>query len=197
MGLSILSIIAVLIRQNLIIGLLKGFFLTTLELRKVTNVSFIYRSIYHVHICNFFKPEISTSFSSLPSEYDYDYLFYRETLINNGEVSENVSGNDTLRFQDLIQVYTRRTTLALVPTSASVPNPAQQSSKTVTAQLLSISTADDLTIALRKGKHNCTQHSISNFISYSHLLSSLRSFISSLDSCSTPKNVSKTQFIAS
>jgi len=34
-------------------------------------------------------------------------MFYRETLLNSGEsTSENITGKDTLWFQDLIQVYT-------------------------------------------------------------------------------------------
>jgi len=43
------------------------------------------------------KPEISTSPSAL--EDDYDYQFYRETLLNSGgSTSENVTGKDLLQF---------------------------------------------------------------------------------------------------
>ena len=56
---------------------------------------------------------------------DYDYLFYREILTNSDELtSENVTGNDTLRFRGPIQVYTRQTTPTPVPTLALVPSPA-------------------------------------------------------------------------
>ena len=72
---------------------------------------------------------------------------------------------------------------------ASVPSPAQESSET--AQLSGTSTTDDLLNALQKRKHICTQHFLFNFVSYSYLSSSFRSFISSLDSCSVPKNVSE------
>jgi len=45
------------------------------------------------------KPGISTSFSPVVSEDDYDYLFYHETLINRDKsTSENVTGKDPLRF---------------------------------------------------------------------------------------------------
>ena len=54
------------------------------------------------------KPEISTSRSSFASEDDYDYLSYREILLNSDELtSKNVTGKSRLRFQDLIQVYAR------------------------------------------------------------------------------------------
>jgi len=47
--------------------------------------------------------------------------------------------------------------------------------------------SNDHPIALRKDKRACTQYPLSNFISYSHLSSSFRLFISSLDSCSVLK----------
>ena len=55
--------------------------MATLELRKIINI--------------FPSPSVL--------EDDYDYLFYRETLLNSGvSTSENVTGKDTLRFQDPI-----------------------------------------------------------------------------------------------
>ena len=72
------------------------------------------------------KPEISISASSVVSEDDYDYLFYQETLINNGgSTSENETGKDPLRLQVPLQVYARHTAPASVPVPASVPSPAQ------------------------------------------------------------------------
>ena len=44
-------------------------------------------------------------------------------------------------------------------------------------------------IALRKGTRACTKHPLSKFVSYSHLSSSYRAFVSKLDSVSIPKNV--------
>ena len=48
--------------------------------------------------------------------------------------------------------------------------------------------SDDLPIALRKGKRQCT-HLISSFFSYNHLSSHSCSFIASLDSISLPNKV--------
>jgi len=139
------------------------------------------------------KLEISTSLSSFAPEDDYDYSFYQETLLNSGgSTSVNVTGKDPLRFQDSIQIYSRRTTPATVPVSDSISSPVQKSSEFVTAQLLDFSITDDLSIALRKDKHNCTHHPLFNFIYHSHLSSFFRSFISSMNSCSIPKNVSTT-----
>jgi len=67
----------------------------------------IYRPIHLICRCILFrvKPKIYTSFFA--SEDDYDYLFYRETLLNSDEsTSINMTGKDTLRFQDPIQIYT-------------------------------------------------------------------------------------------
>ena len=124
-----------------------------------------------------------------------DYLFYQETSINSGKSTyENITSKNLLRFQDLIQTYRCRTTRhVLIPTS--VPSSTQQSSKTIAAQLSVTSTFDDLPIALQKEKRNCTQHPITNFVSYSHL-SFFRSFISSLKTHSIRKNVSETLSIS-
>ena len=46
-----------------------------------------------------------------------------------------------------------------------------------------------LPIALRKGKHSCTSHPISQFVSYGHLSPSLYVFTTSLNSIIVPKSV--------
>ena len=46
-----------------------------------------------------------------------------------------------------------------------------------------------LPIALRKGKHSCTSHPISQFVSYGHLSPSLYAFTTSLNSTIVPKFV--------
>ena len=51
--------------------------------------------------------------------------------------------------------------------------------------------SDDLPIAVRKGKRQCT-HPISSFCSYNHLSSHSCSFIVSLDSISLSNKVSET-----
>ena len=139
----------------------------------------IFGSLYFVYYHNPHKTKLySQSLKEIFVSYSKTQKGY------SGEfTAENVNGKSTLRFHDQIQVYTRRTTPALVPPLASVPSPAQASSETVTAQLPENYTTDDLLIKLWKGKHTCTQYPLFNFVSYSHLLSFFHSFISSLDSC--------------
>jgi hypothetical protein len=47
----------------------------------------------------------------------------------------------------------------------------------------------NMPIAQRKGVRSCTQHPISNFVSYQHLSPSYRSFVSKLSSVSIPQNL--------
>jgi hypothetical protein len=47
----------------------------------------------------------------------------------------------------------------------------------------------DHPIAQRKGDRSCTQHPISNFVSYQHLSTSFRSLVSKLFSESIPQNL--------
>jgi len=55
---------------------------------------FLYRPIYLLFE---YKPGVSTSPSA--SEDDYDYLFYREILLNSGEsTSETMTGKNPPRF---------------------------------------------------------------------------------------------------
>ena len=56
--------------------------------------------------------------------------------------------------------------------------------------------AASLRIALRKGKHSCTFHPISQFVSYGHLSSSLHAFITSLNSTVVPKSVQEAMSIS-
>ncbi|XP_060969394.1 retrovirus-related Pol polyprotein from transposon TNT 1-94 isoform X4 [Cannabis sativa] len=67
-----------------------------------------------------------------------------------------------------------------LPPPVSCPAPASSSSDP--------EIPDDLPIALRKGKRQCT-FPISSFVSYNHLSSSSCSFIASLDSITIPKTV--------
>jgi hypothetical protein len=46
-----------------------------------------------------------------------------------------------------------------------------------------------LPIAQHKGVRSCTHHSVSDFVSYQHLSSSYRSFVSKLSSVSVPRNL--------
>ena len=69
------------------------------------------------------------------------------------------------------------------PISSPPPAPAASTSDPILS--------DDLPVALRKGKCQCT-HPISSFCSYNHFSSHSYSFIASLDSISLPNKVSKT-----
>ena len=77
----------------------------------------------------------------------------------------------------ITQVYARR----LHP-AVSSPPPTVSTSDPVLS--------DDLPIALRKGKRQCT-HLISSFFSYNHLSSHSCSFVASVDSISLPNKVSE------
>jgi hypothetical protein len=51
------------------------------------------------------------------------------------------------------------------------------------------STSDlDLPIAIRKGKHTCTDHPISNFVSFDHLSPSFKAISLSVSSLVVPKS---------
>lgn len=78
-----------------------------------------------------------------------------------------------------LQVYTRR---------QRVPEPAPGTCLEPTPSSSDLVSKDDLPIALRKGKRNCT-YPVSSFVSYDHLSASSCSFIASLDSISIPKTV--------
>ncbi|XP_071900889.1 uncharacterized protein [Coffea arabica] len=75
----------------------------------------------------------------------------------------------------ITQVYSRR---QKSPAACSEPVPS----------LLDPVSSDDLPIALRKGKRQCT-YPVSSCVSYNHLLTSSCSFITSIDSISLPKTV--------
>ena len=47
----------------------------------------------------------------------------------------------------------------------------------------------DVPIAVRKGVRSCTQHPISNFVSYSHLSPSYKAFLSKISSIPVPNHV--------
>jgi len=126
-----------------------------------------------------------SSVPPVPSD-SYDYLTLRETVFQQVDsLADNSTGTDPQRLRGPLQVYTRRHAPAPVPLSTSTSGPA--SSTTVPLS----ENSDDRLIALRKGKRTCTLHPLSNFVSYSHLSSSFKSFISSLDSYSVPKTVSE------
>ena len=86
-------------------------------------------------------------------------------------------------------VFTRRTSTAYVSTSSAILILKTRTSENTSTFLSSDTTTnsssvsdDYLLIALRKGKHTCTSHHNSRFVSYSHLSHSFYAFIFSLDS---------------
>ena len=82
-----------------------------------------------------------------------------------------------LKKPPITQVYARH----LHPVVSSLPPIASTSDPVL---------SDDLPIALREGKRQCT-HPISSFCSYNHLSSHSYSFIASLDYISLPNKVSE------
>uniref|UniRef100_A0A2N9F6X6 Integrase catalytic domain-containing protein n=1 Tax=Fagus sylvatica TaxID=28930 RepID=A0A2N9F6X6_FAGSY len=89
------------------------------------------------------------------------------------------------------QVYVRRRHhgVPLVPPLVESPPLLPSSASTSTDLPLPQSTSDlDLPIALRKSKRTCTEHPISNFVSFDHLSSSFKAFSLSVSSIVVPKS---------
>jgi hypothetical protein len=89
------------------------------------------------------------------------------------------------------QVYVRRRHqgVPLVPPQVASPPLPPSSASTSADPPLPQSTSDlDLPIALRKSKRTCTDHPISNFVSFDHLSSSFKAFSLSVSSIVVPKS---------
>jgi uncharacterized membrane protein YgcG len=89
------------------------------------------------------------------------------------------------------QVYVRRRHhgVPLVPPIVESPPLLPSSASTSTDLPLPQSTSDlDLPIALRKSKRTCTEHPISNYVSFDHLSSSFKAFSLSVSSIVVPKS---------
>jgi hypothetical protein len=89
------------------------------------------------------------------------------------------------------QVYVRRRHqgVPLVPPQVASPPLPPSSASTSADPPLPPSTSDlDLPIALRKSKRTCTDHPISNFVSFDHLSSSFKAFSLSVSSIVVPKS---------
>jgi hypothetical protein len=65
---------------------------------------------------------------------------------------------------------------------------ATSSLSEVPALSSSLPKTDDLPIALRRGKHTCTQHPIAHFLSYNHVSPCLHSFACTMSSISIPSS---------
>ena len=137
------------------------------------------------------------TFSSLNMGFPHLLLHKMVTMItysirrlNSGEsTSETVTCKNPLQFQDPLQTYKDDHFLHLCH--------RQPQYQTICKNQMRLSPLNNLIILLpmifplhNKKTHTFTQHPLSNFISYSHLSSSFRSSISSLNSRLVPKNVS-------
>ena len=93
-----------------------------------------------------------------------------------------------------LQTFSRRKkgkpTCAVPLCQSSSPTPVPDSSADSSGNDHFPTVVDDLDapIAHRKGVRTCTQHPISQFVSYSRLSSSYRAFVSSLSSISIPQD---------
>ena len=122
-----------------------------------------------------------------------DVTFLENTLFSPNPI------HTSLRQDDDLLVYTLASpTFASVPPLTKPPitqvyarylHPPVSSPPPVASPLDSV-LSDDLPIALRKGKRQCT-HPISSYLSYNHLSSHSCSFIASLNPISLPNKVSE------
>ena len=85
------------------------------------------------------------------------------------------------------QVYSRRPRHVQPSSDALVPTASSSSKSEVSPP----STDLDVPIAHRKGTRSCTQHPITNFVSYSGLSASLRASLLTIETHSTPKSVAE------
>ena len=94
----------------------------------------------------------------------------------------------TIDSSKTLKTYHRRepTTNKQVKTTDILP--VQSSSPDPDSTTFGKASSSDLPIALRKGTRTCTQHPISQFVSYDSLSSTFRTFVSSLSSVSIPQN---------
>ncbi|KAG8501038.1 hypothetical protein CXB51_003111 [Gossypium anomalum] len=85
-----------------------------------------------------------------------------------------------------IQVYSRQNRSPETDTAVPIASPTEDYSETeVSLQSPSIY----LPIVVRKGTRSCTQHPISQFVSYGNLSKSYKAFVTNVDSVKTPKNI--------
>ncbi|MFV0960816.1 hypothetical protein QML37_31450, partial [Klebsiella pneumoniae] len=90
------------------------------------------------------------------------------------------------RYHDPPVVYTRRShdVPSTTPQEVSTHDPSHMHDNVI----LDCSNRDDLPIALRKGKRQCTLHPISQVVSTDHLGTSMLSFTSALSAQTIPLN---------
>jgi hypothetical protein len=89
-----------------------------------------------------------------------------------------------------LRVYSRHQkskTILVAPCQASDPNSGNTTS--TSDSIIPVVNDTSLPIAQRNGVRSCTHHLVSDFVSYQHLSSPYRSFVSKLSSVSVPRNL--------
>ncbi|KAG8491054.1 hypothetical protein CXB51_014208 [Gossypium anomalum] len=84
------------------------------------------------------------------------------------------------------EVYSRRNCSPKTDTAVPIASPTEDCSKT---EVSPPSPSIYLPIAVRKGTRSCTQHPISQFVSYGNLSKSYKAFVTNVDSVKTQKNI--------
>uniref|UniRef100_A0A2N9EMG3 Integrase catalytic domain-containing protein n=1 Tax=Fagus sylvatica TaxID=28930 RepID=A0A2N9EMG3_FAGSY len=168
------------VETNLILVHTSASFSVILALRKVIGVT---------------VPSLQKHFVSADVTFFEDVPYYSP---QGGQLQESILSSPVIptpipftpQAPPISQVYVRRRhqDAPLVPPQVESP-PLPPSSASTSADPPLQSTSDlDLPIALRKSKRTCTDHPISNFVSFDHLSSSFKAFSLSVSSIVVPKS---------
>jgi hypothetical protein len=91
-----------------------------------------------------------------------------------------------------LRVYSRRQKNKTISDATCQTSDLGSSNTTSTSDMnyvIPVVNDTSLPIAQRKGVRSCTHHPVSNFVSYQHISSSYRSFVSKLSSVFVPRNL--------
>uniref|UniRef100_A0A2N9H3N1 Integrase catalytic domain-containing protein n=1 Tax=Fagus sylvatica TaxID=28930 RepID=A0A2N9H3N1_FAGSY len=143
-----------------------------------------------------YSPSLQKHFVSADVTFFEDVPYYSP---QGGQLQESILSSPVIptpipfapQAPPISQVYVRRRhqDAPLVPPQVESPPLPPSSASTSADPPLPQSTSDlDLPIALRKSKRTCTDHPISNFVSFDHLSSSFKAFSLSVSSIVVPKS---------
>uniref|UniRef100_A0A2N9J5N3 Integrase catalytic domain-containing protein n=1 Tax=Fagus sylvatica TaxID=28930 RepID=A0A2N9J5N3_FAGSY len=143
-----------------------------------------------------YSPSLQKHFVSADVTFFEDVPYYSP---QGGQLQESILSSPVIptpipfapQAPPISQVYVRRRHQGapLVPPQVESPPLPPSSASTSADPPLPQSTSDlDLPIALRKSKRTCTDHPISNFVSFDHLSSSFKAFSLSVSSIVVPKS---------
>jgi hypothetical protein len=143
-----------------------------------------------------YSPSLQKHFVSADVTFFEDVPYYSP---QGGQLQESILSNPVIptpipyapQVPPISQVYVRRRHqgVPLVPPLVESPPLPPLSASTSADPPLPQSTSDlDLPIALRKSKRTCTNHPISNFVSFDHLSPSFKAFSLSVSSIVVPKS---------